>query len=402
MSSPFGTSNQGGYQGPPTSTQAAPQQGFGGGAGYGGYGGFGGFQSQPSYGGFGGGFGGFNPMFGGLGGLGFNPMMGMGFMQPMPSFGGFGGGYGGFGGFNPMFGGLGGLGFNPMMGGQFGMPMQGFNPYQQQQQNFGSFDMMYRGGPQMSPEMRQRREQDMRNMDRMSMGGFGGMGAAAAQAQRTPIQFDEKMPTEQDWNLHAATAFYAPNTDMEAMKRDFMSRPMRTPRNLEAFAQPTADQPRQQPMYGGLGGLGFNPMMGPQFGMPIGQRAQLLQDQRQFGYGQDTPQMQPKEDLSFEAFKASQPKSDPNDLTQFMTMLRPSQEQQYRSWLNSKITPNTNRQLMSGERPRQSISQSDVDSVYNRYLENSRPNAQMTQGGVPIAQLQSMLQGMQANTSMMG
>lgn len=210
MSNPFGTSNQGGYQGPPTSTQAAPQQGFGGGAGYGdygGFGGFGGFQSQPSYGGFGG----FNPMFGGLGGLGFNPMMGMGFMQPMPFFGGFGGGYGGFGGFgggfspyqqpqfNPMFGGLGGLGFNPMMGGQFMQPMQKFDPYQQQmfqprglnfddspmgvrpdftrpagfveeaaQQNFPSMDMRYRGGLQMSPEMRQRREQDMRNMERMA------------------------------------------------------------------------------------------------------------------------------------------------------------------------------------------------------------------------------------------
>lgn len=35
-------------------------------------------------------------------------------------------------------------------------------------------------------------------------------------------------------------------------------------------AQQTIADYRRQPMYGGIGGLGFNPMMGPQFGMPIG------------------------------------------------------------------------------------------------------------------------------------
>lgn len=34
-------------------------------------------------------------------------------------------------------------------------------------------------------------------------------------------------------------------------------------------AQQTIADYRRQPMYGGIGGLGFNPMMGPQFGMPM-------------------------------------------------------------------------------------------------------------------------------------
>lgn len=207
MDSPFGTSNQGGYRGPSTSTQQpAPQQnygGFGSQQAFGGYQGFGGPQQQQGFGGY---QGGFNPMFGGIGGLGFNPMMGPQFMQPMPFFGGFGG-FGGFnpyqqqqlnpyqqfnpfqggygGGFSPMFGGIGGMGFNPMMGPQFMQPMQQLqNPYaqsmfggqaqklRQEQQQFNPnqnynvpMDMRYRGGPEMSPEMRQRREQDMQMME---------------------------------------------------------------------------------------------------------------------------------------------------------------------------------------------------------------------------------------------
>lgn len=244
MSNPFGTSNQGGYQGPPTSTQAAPQQGFGGGAGYGGYGGFGGFQSQPSYGGFGGGFGGFNPMFGGLGGLGFNPMMGMGFMQPMPFFGGFGGGYGGFGGFgggfspyqqpqfNPMFGGLGGLGFNPMMGGQFMQPMQRFDPYQQfqQPQDFGSLDMRYRGGPQMSPEMRQRREQDMRALETQANASLTPDAETQYQQEQTAAQQQRAMNpggrSMQDWQAQYSQR-YNPNRmtmDMAPSLDEFIQR----------------------------------------------------------------------------------------------------------------------------------------------------------------------------------
>ena len=98
-----------------------------------------------------------------------------------------------------MFGGIGGLGFNPMMGRNFGMPMGGFNPYQQQQQfapqqmqqqmqQFapqkpqgpyqqldpnqdygGSIDMRYRGGPEMSPQMRLQRGQDMQAMEKMTL-----------------------------------------------------------------------------------------------------------------------------------------------------------------------------------------------------------------------------------------
>lgn len=211
-------------------------QGFGGfqqqswGGGFGGNQGFGGFGSgfQPQGFGFGGGqgFGGFNPFQGGFGG-GFNPYQG-GF----GGFGGFGGGY------NPMFGGIGGLGFNPMMGPQFGMPMQGFggfNPYQQQfqpQQTYPSMDMQYRGGPEMSPEMRQRREQDMRGMENM------------AQQPQTPIDSDMSRGVD---NMSVGPGFGS-----------------------------------QQLMYGGIGGLGFNPMMGPQFGMPLTPE-QKYQQAQQFG-----------------------------------------------------------------------------------------------------------------------
>lgn len=316
MSNPFGTSNQGGYQGPPTSTQAAPQQGFGGGAGYGGYGGFGGFQSQPSYGGFGGGFGGFNPMFGGLGGLGFNPMMGMGFMQPMPFFGGFGGGYGGgFGGFgggfspyqqpqfNPMFGGLGGLGFNPMMGGQFMQPMQKFDPYQQfqQPQDFGSLDMRYRGGPQMSPEMRQRREQDMRNMERM-----------AQQPVQQPVDTSvDAFKNSQAYQDAMKNAFHGGGyqQDIGKSKYGFAGNGMQTGTLDRAYEDWKKSQPVQPAVAtqsamnmeeqarslakGPIsGGLGFNPMMGPQFGMPTGENTGVKGIDPEQQYQQDLSQMQ--------------------------------------------------------------------------------------------------------------
>lgn len=249
-----------------------PQGGFGGGQGFGfgggnqgGFGGFGG-GNQGGFGGFGGFGGGFNPYQGGFGGMqqGFNPFQGgfgFGGGQGFSPFqGGFGGGFnpfqGGYGGgFNPMYGGIGGLGFNPMMGPQFGMPMGGFNPYQQQQynpyqqrpqqqspeqlqaqyglspykpsgDNSAQFnpdqtpvmgDMMYRGGPptMQDRQFSQRREQDMRQMANMAQQGGAG---------QTP-----------------------PQPQMQELAKQ----------------QPT--------QYGGLGSLGFNPMMGPQFGMPTGQ-----------------------------------------------------------------------------------------------------------------------------------
>lgn len=224
-SSPFGQSLQGSrsFQ---NNTQSAPQQMFGG------------FQPQQSFGGFGSGqgFGGFNPFQGGYGG-GFQPQQ-----QFNPFQGGYGGGFqpqGFGGGFNPMFGGIGGLGFNPMMGPQFSMPMQGFNPYQQhvqfqQPQDFGTIDMMYRGGPQMSPEMRQRREQDMRNMERMAQQpGLGGLGGGPGQHDRI------------------SNPFTGPGFGLRL------------------------------PMYGGIGGLGFNPMMGGQFMQPQFMQQQFAQQAEQ-------------------------------------------------------------------------------------------------------------------------
>lgn len=281
----------GGYQ--------MPQQNWGGGFG-GGYGsgfGFGG-GFQPSFGGgFGGGYGGgfqpqqqFNPYQGGFGG-GFQP-------QGFGGFGGFGGGFnpyqGGFGGgYNPMFGGIGGLGFNPMMGPQFGMPMQGFNPYQQQPQDFGSFDMMYRGGPQMSPEMQQRREQDMRNMERMAQQpGLGGLGGGPGQHDRINNPFTGPQRSAQD------ILSMAVGKTPQDMQYDLNKDGKITSADALAYQRQYGQQPQtpvdsgmnrgvdnmsigpgfgsRQPMYGGLGSLGFNPMMGPQFGMPMGLNQQQM------------------------------------------------------------------------------------------------------------------------------
>jgi hypothetical protein len=191
----------GGYQ--------MPQQSFGGGQGFGGFGGgqgFG-FGGGQAFGGFGGSFqpqgfggfgGGYNPMFGGIGSLGFNPMMGQGFGMPM-------------GGFNPyqqqqQFQ---PQPFQPQQPNSFHAQVraqdaelnsliekipeyqalqnaqkawegsEGFKGFQQKRQDLARqmqesqgynppMDMMYRGGLQMPPEMRQRREQDMRNMERMA------------------------------------------------------------------------------------------------------------------------------------------------------------------------------------------------------------------------------------------
>lgn len=347
------------------------QQGFGGGGNFdfGGSQGFGGFQQQfnPYQGGYGGGQG-----FGGFGG--FQPQ------QQFNSFqGGFGGGFGG--GYNPMFGGVGGLGFNPMMGQGFGMPMQGFNPYQQQmqqnpyQQQFipsQQHVQFQHGQHQVSPYQQQQNSfqtqdaeltsqmQNMPEYQALQNAQKAFEGSEAYQALQNANRAMESSDVYKNINQRRQMLNQQMNaSDDKRMRQAVMPRDIQT----------------GQPMYGGLGGLGFNPMMGPQFGMPMGQRAQLLQEQKQFGYGQDMPQMQPKEDLSFEAFKSSQPKSDPS--FQQNHAYNPI-ELQYRSWLNKKITPDGNRQLLPGESPRQITSQADVNSIYDRYLESRRPNAQMS------------------------
>jgi hypothetical protein len=233
-----------------------PQQNWGGGQGFGGFGGgqgfnfgggqaFGGFQQQqfnPYQGGFGGGF-----------GVGFSPFQG------------------GFGGFNPMFGGIGGLGFNPMMGSGFGMPMQGFgggfNPLQQQNQN----DMQ--------------RTLDMRQMENVAGQGGAQQPATNSFADRmasiqqgkfqNPFQAQDAELNSQMQNLPEYQALQNAQKAFESsegfksihQKRQDMARQM---------------QERRQPMYGGIGGLGFNPMMGPQFGLPMQQLQAMLQGQ-QFG-----------------------------------------------------------------------------------------------------------------------
>lgn len=319
MAGPFGASNQGGYQGPSMNMQQ-PQGGFGGGQGFGfggGQGFGGGFQpQQQSWGGFGGGFGGFGggfqPQgFGGYGG-GFNPYQGGygGGFQPQ-GYGGFGGGFnpyqGGFGGFqpqgfgggyNPMFGGIGGLGFNPMMGQNFGMPMSGFGyqpPYQ--------IDDGMGRIPQDGLTVAQRRER---------MGLPPEQDVAFSQADMTPqmrsaaaqnemlnsSQYKELTDKFGRTGLHTldwSENEYADNPELSAFKKSqeyqqgmygphsnsmgqaFQNWLYKNKDNLSADAfnyesprlKSEREMGRRQLMYGGLGSLGFNPMMGPQFGMPI-------------------------------------------------------------------------------------------------------------------------------------
>ena len=220
-----------------------PQGGFGGGQGYGGGfnpfqgGGQGfGFQQQfsPFQSGYtyGGGFGGFqqqfNPFQGGFGGGGFQPQ-------------GFGGG-----GYNPMFGGIGGLGFNPMMGQGFGMPMQGFggfNPYQQR------------------PQQQQQQQQ---------------------QSQQNPFQTQDAELTSQMQNAPEYQAFQNAQKAWEGSEGY---------KGIQQKRQELARQ-MQQPMYGGIGGLGFNPMMGPQFGMPMNANTGVKQPDDEQRYQQEQIQMQ--------------------------------------------------------------------------------------------------------------
>jgi hypothetical protein len=59
-------------------------------------------------------------------------------------------------------------------------------------------------------------------------------------------------------------------------------------RQMEMMRQQQMRQ-RQQPMFGGIGGLGFNPMMGRNFGMPMGGfNRGMTMDMRpgDYGYGQ--------------------------------------------------------------------------------------------------------------------
>ena len=181
----------------------------------GGFGGFGGYQMpQQSFGG-GQGFGGFG------GGQGF----GFGGGQAFGGFGGFGGsfqpqGFGGFGGgYNPMFGGIGSLGFNPMMGQGFGMPMQGFNPYQQHVQL---------QQPQQNP--------------------FAAQDAELTSQMQSAPEYQAFENARKSWEGSEGYKSYQ-------QKRQDLVRQMQ--------------ESQRQPMYGGIGGLGFNPMMGPQFGMPM-------------------------------------------------------------------------------------------------------------------------------------
>lgn len=253
MNSPFGSSNQGGFR------QQPQQQNFGqqGGFGVQTPGTFGGFQPQQQSFGFGGGqgFGGFG---GGQGFGGFNPFQGgFGGFQPQQQFNPFQGGYGGGfqpqgfgGGFNPMFGGIGGLGFNPMMGPQFGMPMQqfgfgGFNPYQQQMlQNQQFMEQRDQALGPMQQAAQQARQQN----------------PAYAQLQQLQGQFRDQNPS------------YEQLKQIHDLQNQIDSDPafIKAKNAYESAAQQFQTQQRQ-PMYGGIGGLGFNPMMGPQFGMPMKQ-----------------------------------------------------------------------------------------------------------------------------------
>lgn len=319
-------------------------QGFGGFNPF--QGGFGGFQQQqqfnPYQGGFGGGFNpyqggfqpqqqqfnpfqggyggmpqqGFSPMFGGIGGLGFNPMMGPQFGMPMQ-------------------------GFNPyqiqMMDRKQQFDQQQFNPDQTPVMG----DMMYRGGPptMQDRQFSQRRAQDMRQMQDMAQ--QSGAGQTPPQLQ----EFAKQQPG-QTISTMGGTGEYAPKTgrvdlgtagraggapftgpqrsaqDILSMAVGKMPQDMQYDLNKDgkissadalAYHRQYGQQPQtpqtpqtpqipvdsgmnrgvdnmsigpgfgsRQPMYGGLGSLGFNPMMGPQFGMPL-TADQKYQQAQQFG-----------------------------------------------------------------------------------------------------------------------
>jgi len=128
-------------------------------------------------------------------------------------FGGFRGGQQGFGS-NPMFGGIGGLGFNPMMGSQFMQPM-GYGGFGGGPQGFGGFGG-FGGGPQ-------------------GFGGYGGFGGGP-----------------QGFGGYGGFGG--------------------GPQGFGGFGggQQGFGGFGSGQMFGGIGGLGFNPMMGPQFMQPTG------------------------------------------------------------------------------------------------------------------------------------
>ena len=142
-----------------------------------------------------------------------------------PQFGGgYGQGYGSpFGGMGGMYGpqpqyGYGGMG-NQFMGGGMG----GFDPYGgRPARSFGGRDMYGpRGG--FDP--------------RMAMQQMYGQQAVAQQAAPQQPQTATAAPgrTEADWNRFAAQAKFAPGTDMEQAKKDWMSQTPPTQSGMPGF-----------------------------------------------------------------------------------------------------------------------------------------------------------------------
>ena len=337
---------------------------FGGGQGFGGFGGGQGFQ--PQFGGGQGYGGGFQPQFGGGQGYGggFNPFQGGQ---------GYGGGM--QQGYNPMFGGIGGLGFNPQMGQQFGMPMQGgfnpyqqqqqqYNPYQQQQQQYNPYQQQFnpyqqpRVSDTYEPSFPQQMPEYFTTMpvDEDKYAPSSPFTGPQMNAQnilemavgKTPkdMQYDlnkdgkitsaDALAYHRQYGQQAAAPAPAPapsnasgsqftqlmqTNGTELIRPPAQQTPVQ-PTNLQSLQPNFEDQQRQfqmlqqqrqqQSMFGGIGGLGFNPMMGRNFGMPMDMRNRgapelemLRQQQRMYGGGQDTQPTQ-RQDTSIDAFKNSQ------------------------------------------------------------------------------------------------
>jgi len=106
-----------------------------------------------------------------------------------------------------------------MMGQGFGMPMQGFNPYQQHVQL---------QQPQQNP--------------------FAAQDAELTSQMQSAPEYQAFENARKSWEGSEGYKSYQ-------QKRQDLVRQMQ--------------ESQRQPMYGGIGGLGFNPMMGPQFGMPM-------------------------------------------------------------------------------------------------------------------------------------
>jgi hypothetical protein len=195
-----------------------------------------------------------------------------------------------------MFGGIGGLGFNPMMGPQFGMPMQGFGGQQQQQfipsqqqfqpQQQNPFQAQYQT-PQSQNPLQQYQDQ-MRASPRGFVAvpeEFQAMEKAGTAFQNVQQQKMKELPEYQA--MEQARQSFELSPSFMALKQQELQQQQRQQEKQQFRAQPR--------MLGGIGGLGFNPNMGPQFGMPMQFNADQMPVMRDMMYRGGPPTLQDRQ-----------------------------------------------------------------------------------------------------------